>query len=131
MKKNLIEDIDLNEFNMIIVNVNSESQLCSKQEESKNKEYTKDLDHEILNEENVGQSASSKIYSIKDITKSKTEIQIIEIIKDEIGVVRNDAITWNNMIKAISKVSLTWDPPIKGRNIIAKAQVLYFYMNSD
>ena len=65
-------------------------------------------------------SRNSQICSIKDITNGKTETQIIETIKHELGVVEDEAIIWNKMMKALSKVNFIWNPKTEGDEYLLK-----------
>ena len=57
------------------------------------------------------------MYSIKDITVNKDELALIELIRNELGVVEDDVSIWNYMINAIFKVSINKYPPLKGESI--------------
>ena len=56
-----------------------------------------------------------QIYSIKVATDSKTEDNIIHFIKEEIGIVDDDAKIWYKMMRTITRLSVGTDYQIKGK----------------
>ena len=60
-----------------------------------------------------------EIFSIKEGTYNKAA-EIIEIIKTELQIVDNDLHIWNDMIKAISKISVADDSNFEGEIFILK-----------
>ena len=53
---------------------------------------------------------SPVIYSIKDLTDGKSEIEVIEIIRNELEIVHDEVFSWNKMIRSISQIKLSSDP---------------------
>ena len=51
-------------------------------------------------------STKQEIYSIKVATHNKTKLEIIELIKDELLIVESDIHIWNNMMRAIMRMSM-------------------------
>ena len=49
---------------------------------------------------------SSKIFWIKQLTKGKTNNDIKELVRGELGITENDATIWDKIIKAISGIKL-------------------------
>ena len=55
-----------------------------------------------------------QIYSIKDITANKNEMDIIDLIRNELGVVEDEVSIWSKMINTISRVSISDNPSLNG-----------------
>ena len=109
MKRLLIEDLNLEEFLQIVTNTSEEVMQCFREEEKKHWEPSQsrsDRNHDIENSNNIWKQ---EIFSIKDQTKNKTELMIVDMIKQELGIEENEAILWNRMIKAIEEVNLASD----------------------
>ena len=116
MKLSITEKRDLHEFKRIIVNVQEkiESDYCIKRinlEESKHNQrhehrYTIDSDtQQIL-----------QMFSIKKITKSKTELDVMELIRNELNIKDDDMFKCNKMIDSISRISICNNPSLKGES---------------
>ena len=96
-----------------MVNFNEEWRLENQEEEQKwidpikNKNYTNP-------NKNTESEAYSEIFKIKDITRGKTNNEIKDLIKYELGTEENDSTIWEKMIKAISSISLNDSSQSKG-----------------
>ena len=108
------ENLDLYEFDQIMTNNDWERQLRGQTEryfweESKHQDYQR-----ISVEKSDKNKTNHVLYSIKDIAEGKSEIEIIEIIRNELGIVDDEAFKWNKMIKAISQIKLSRDSKLIG-----------------
>ena len=116
MEKVLINGSDFNEFIQIIVNVDQES--MSNCIEEKSKEETKKTRQLKVHYEMSQETPQvSLIFSIKDITKNKSELGLIELIRNELGIVENDASVWKGMVCAISQVSISSNNLFNGKKV--------------
>ena len=104
MEKLSTEEPALDVFVQIIVNIDEESSGLIQGEEHKCERKNQEKTHRTASIINIEHKASHEIYSIKDCTKDKTENELIEIIRRELGIVENDATIWSKMIKAIDQV---------------------------
>ena len=112
MNNPIIKDLILENFLLIIANVNSKPNILQFKEPIK-KGFTSQMqDKEERNKGNIGES-KAKIFSIKEETKNKTKEQIVEMIKTELHLVDNDAKIWSNMIKATSRLNISNDVQVK------------------
>ena len=57
---------------------------------------------------------ASKIYSIKHITKNKTELQITDIIRNELELKDDDLYIWNRMLMDIQPLYSKFRKTLKG-----------------
>ena len=48
---------------------------------------------------------------------NKTELEIIDLIRYELGIVDNDVALWNKIIDSLSKFSICDNLPAKGEKI--------------
>ena len=58
-----------------------------------------------------------KIYSIKDSTDGKSDVEIVEIIRNELEIFNDEEFVWNKMIYSISQVNLCEVPKQTGKRI--------------
>ena len=93
----------------IITNTSEELLQCDKEEEHKLKEPSQSWSDQNQDIGSIGSTRKQEIFSIKDKTKGKAEIMIVDMIKRELGVKENGAIIWNKMMKAIAEVNLASD----------------------
>ena len=115
MENTLTEGINLEMFEKIIVNVDKNNILIPcidkyEKEESKETKYSGN-DNKL----NKGSSQTTMIYSIKNVTKNKTEDGIIELIQRELGIIEDDATILNKMVRAISQISIRSDTKSNGK----------------
>ena len=61
----------------------------------------------------------SLLFSIKDITKNKSELGLIEMIKNELGIVENDVSEWKRMICDITQISIDSNNLFNDKKIFA------------
>ena len=112
------EYIQLKEFQHVITNINWESQ-SSRLTKRYKKEWVKyQEEQKIYAEKQDNNKLAPVIYSIKDMTDGKTEIEIIEIIRSELGIEEDESFQWNKMIYAISHFNLNSDAKSKGEKIL-------------
>ena len=91
------------EFNQIIINDSQEYQTRSSREENKSEALAESNEKEIHHIKDSTIEKDSKIYSIKDETKGKSEVEITNMIGYELEINEDDAVVWNRMVKAISR----------------------------
>ena len=124
MNNPLTDDLSLEQFMHIIANI------CSKlifiviftgiSTENLSWSYSK----LFKNEQRDTDQHKPEIFCIKEATYNKTAAKIIEIIKTELQIVDNDLHIWNDMIKAISKISIADDSNFEGEIFILKSTYL-------
>ena len=114
MKNPLTRDLKLKEYAYIVVNVNDELETSNTPEE-KEKEKS-NLVHSSIPQDIQNSLVQSKqeIYSIKKATQNKSKAEVVELIRIELQIVESDIHTWNNMIRAISRMDLSSQPCSKG-----------------
>ena len=103
----MTETLPLDQFIQIITNTFDKNQFCDyiekrEEQESKHEEEKVGLYESDLEEE----EQKWQFYSIKEVTTENDEHEIIELIRNELGVVEDEVSRWNKMINAISKVSI-------------------------
>ena len=100
------EGLELEEFLYVVVNdgQKSSSFLITKKETKE--ESKSDMLCEEQEEKKPDISTKQEIYSIKVVTHNKTKLDIIELIKDELLIVESDIHIWNNMMRAIMRMSM-------------------------
>ena len=59
--------------------------------------------HKKKNQEGL---QTNKTFSIRNITKNKTELDLIELIRSELGIIEDDISIWNKMMFSISQLSI-------------------------
>ena len=105
------------EFEQIIINSDLNI-LEDIQAENLSKEETKN--YIIFGRDDMSQALNrqySKIYSIKDSTDGKSDVEIVEIIRNELEIFNDEEFVWNKMIYAISQVNLCEVPKPTGKRI--------------
>ena len=116
MDHSLTEALNLVEFSHIIVNTDWESIYASL--DNNNKEESKQChSYEIHSNKDNQEPTTSRIYSVKIVTKNKTEANIVDLIKTELSIVDNDISIWNRMMIVIAKLRISRDNQIIGNKI--------------
>ena len=65
-----------------------------------NEEESKQINfQEIQNKRGTNISMTPQIYSIKVATKNKKEVAIIELIRNELDIVKDDSAIWNKIMR--------------------------------
>ena len=96
MENMLTGDLDLKSYIEIVMNI----ALCvgEKTQAQDHEEQKKDHKEEQTKHNKENSFIEPIIYSIKAVTKSKSEKQILQLIKDEFGLVTNEVKIWNQMV---------------------------------
>ena len=113
----ITKEMHLEEFNQIVVNVQQEDipiYYMNKDNEEESKPWN---NQRIRCERNEESLFVPEIYSIKDVTNNKTENDILELIRYELGIAEDDAVKWNKMVSAISRLRVSDDYQMKGEKI--------------
>ena len=115
MENTLTEGINIEMFEKIIVNVDKNNILIPcideyEKEESKQAKYSGN--HNKLKKDSYH---TPLIYSIRNVTKNKTEDRIIELIQSELGIIKDEATIWNKIVCAISQISIRSDTKSNGK----------------
>ena len=85
--------------------INKERQINEDVKLTENQEYHKKKNQEGLQ--------TNKTFSVKNITKNKTELDLIELIRSELGVVEGVISIWNKMMFSISQLSINNNRSLK------------------
>ena len=115
MKNWLTEWLNLIEFKEIVVNSDNEptspfSIAKEAEEESKQRNFKGSC-----NQIKVDTPTAPLIYSIKVATDTKTEDDIIRLMKEGIGIVDDNVEIWNQIMRTITRLSFGMDHQIKGK----------------
>ena len=114
MENKISDNLELTKFTQIIVNVFDQS-LSDFRIEGQSEQKSTELECKGTKGKADKKSPQiHQVYSIKAITVNKTELEIIDLIRYELGIVDNDVTVWNKMINPISKFSIYDNPPAKG-----------------
>ena len=106
MEAALAENIELDYFEQIIVNFNHEDISITHNEEQKSESFTIEEDRYIDDSNSSKTERNPEIYRIKDATKGKTELKIIDLIRFELDIKEDEVTVWNKMVKAVSHICI-------------------------
>ena len=112
----LTEGLNLIEFKKIVVNADIEpvsAFLIEKEAEQESKQNYFQGDWNLI-KSNL--SMIPQLYSIKFATNAKTENDIISLVKEEISIVDDVVEIRNQMMRAITRFSVSTDHQIQGKN---------------
>ena len=90
--------------------INKEKQINEDVKLTKNQGYHKKKNQEKLQ--------TNKTFGIKNITKNKTELDLIELIRSELGVIEDNISIWNKMMFSISQLSINNKRLLKGERTL-------------
>ena len=110
MEDSLTGSIDFWNIDWIIVNTNKDTWTGTRNQQNKKEESKECKNSEVWSKEDPELHVNPEIYSIKDITDKKTELQIIDIIRNELDIKEDDLYIWNKMLMSISQISLSKTP---------------------
>ena len=106
MEYSMTETLPLDQFIQIITNTFDKNQFRDYIEKREEQESKHEEEKVGLYESNLEEVQKWQFNSIKEVTTGKDEHEIIELIRNELGVVEDEVSRWNKMINAISKVSI-------------------------
>ena len=106
MENMLTGDLDLKSYIEIVMNIDKPLCVGEKTQAQDHEEQKKDHKEEQTKCNKENSFIELIIYSIKAVIKSKSEKQILQLIKDEFGLVTNEVKIWNQMIDEISRLSI-------------------------
>ena len=100
------EGLELEEFLYVVVNEGQKSSSFLITKKETKEESKSDMLCKEQEKKKPDISTKQEIYSIKVATHNMTKLEIIELIKDELLIVESDIHIWNNMMRAIMRMSM-------------------------